>query len=359
MRFRLHRLVVSTGLAAATLLCTAGSSFAQVRDHRQPAPPPPPPDSPAVTVEVDVGPREAPPAPREERHEAHRAGFVWIAGRWDWLRRERRWEWIPGHWERERRGHHWRDARWERRGDQWVLVDGGWIRAELRPNDAPPPPREERFQPRPGFVWVRGRWDWRDGQWVWLDGHWERERARQRWIDGRWEQRGNEWVYVEGSWGAPPEFPPLDQPPPPPRHDRVDVRPRAGEIIVPGFWLWQDGRYVWQPPHAVTIVRGSHWEDGRWEQKGDHWVYLYGRWIADAAPPPPPTRTRPAPPPPRDERYDPRPGFVWARGHFDWRGDHYEWLPGHWERERARQRWVEGRWEQRGNEWIYIEGSWQ
>jgi len=195
MRFHLHRLLVSTSLAAVTVLGSAGSSFAQVRDHRHNDAPPP---TPPATVEVEIAPRVAPPPPREERREV-RPGFVWISGRWDWRRHERRWEWIPGRWERERRGQRWRDARWEQRGDTWVLVDGGWLQAELRPTAAPPPPREERVETRAGFVWVRGRWDWR-GKWEWLPGHWERQRARLTWYDGRWEQRGNVWIYVEGGW---------------------------------------------------------------------------------------------------------------------------------------------------------------
>src|SRR6185295_6390391 len=99
MRSQLHRVLVSTGLAAVTLLGTASSSFAQVRviqrDRRE------------------SGPREAPPPPREQR-----------------------WEWISGRWERERRGRRWRDARWEQRGDEWVLIDGEWTLGDTRPTQA-------------------------------------------------------------------------------------------------------------------------------------------------------------------------------------------------------------------------------
>ena len=99
MRSQLHRVLVSTGLAAATLIGTASSSFAQVRDHRHDPPP---------AAQAESGPREAPPAPREERHEARREGFVWVGGRWDWRRHEHKWDWLPGHWEREKHGHKWR-----------------------------------------------------------------------------------------------------------------------------------------------------------------------------------------------------------------------------------------------------------
>ena len=80
------RSLLSIGFVSAVL---AGTAFAQpeTRDHRPPSErrvPPPPGNS--------VGPTEAPPTPREE-HQAARAGFVWIGGKWDW---HGRWEWDRG-----------------------------------------------------------------------------------------------------------------------------------------------------------------------------------------------------------------------------------------------------------------------
>src|SRR5215468_10455085 len=105
MRSRLHRLVVSTGLAAATLLGTAGSSFAEPRDHRHNDR-----EHDRDDRDRDAAPREAPPPPRTETHDARKIGFVWLGGRWDWNRREHRWDWLPGRWERERHGRRWREA---------------------------------------------------------------------------------------------------------------------------------------------------------------------------------------------------------------------------------------------------------
>jgi len=66
----------------------------------------------------------------------------------------------------------------------------------------PPPPRQEVFEVRPGFLWIEGRWNWSGGQWVWMNGHYERERAGYVWAPGRWEARGSRHVWVEGSWRA-------------------------------------------------------------------------------------------------------------------------------------------------------------
>jgi hypothetical protein len=281
MRSQLHRLIVSTGLAAATLLGAAGSSSAQPRDRRHN-----PPD-------VDAAPREAPPAPRAEPHDARKVGFVWIGGRWDWNRRERRWDWLPGRWDRERRGKHWREGRWEQRDGVYVLVDGDWTDAAVSrfPVEAPPAPRPEPHDARKnGFVWAGGRWDWQNGSWTWLPGHWEHERVRMRWVDGRWKLYGDHWGWVEGGWieeTAPPApAPPTPAPPPasgptqapPPPRAEGHGSPKDGYVWASGRWAWQTDRYEWLPGHWEHARPALTWVDGRWEQHGNVWVYLEGGW---------------------------------------------------------------------------------
>ncbi|MEO8652887.1 MAG: hypothetical protein ABI409_02060 [Ramlibacter sp.] len=56
----------------------------------------------------------------------------------------------------------------------------------------------------------------------------------------------------------------------------------------------------------------------------------------------------------------PRPGYVWAPGHQEWRGDRYVWVRGHWLAERAGYAYREPRWVQRGNgEWYMVGNSWE
>src|SRR5262245_51973098 len=100
MHSPLMRWLVTSSLVGATMIVAPSVVSAQpvVRDHRE---------APRPLPVSDAGPpREAPPAPKQERV-APRAGFVWQPGRWDW--RGRRWEWIDGRWERERPGKRWRD----------------------------------------------------------------------------------------------------------------------------------------------------------------------------------------------------------------------------------------------------------
>lgn len=103
---------------------------------------PPPPPRPSVDsapggVVVSGGgqfPTSAPPPVRVER-QGPRAGFIWIAGRWDW--RNGNWAWIDGHWERERANRVWVAGRWELQGGRWMWIDGRW---EARVQAPPPGP---------------------------------------------------------------------------------------------------------------------------------------------------------------------------------------------------------------------------
>lgn len=249
----------------------------------------------------DDGPREAPP-PAQVEHVGVRAGFVWAPGHWEW--KHHHWKWKKGHWEHEHHGKHWREGRWERRGNTWAYVDGGWggVDVVVRPTAAPPPIRVEHWHHRPGFVWVRGHWDWRGGQWAWVPGHEERERAGMTWRDGRWEMRNGAYVWVDGGW--------------------------AGTQGVNAGWV------------------GPGVSAGVGVQVG-------------VQPLPPGVWPTTAPPAPRQERWAPRAGFVWVRGHYEWRSNGYAWIPGHYERARAGHMWIDGHWEARAGHWVWISGRWR
>ena len=64
------------------------------------------------------------------------------------------------------------------------------------------------------------------------------------------------------------------------------------------------------------------------------------------------------PPPPRAVVVETRAGFVFVQGRWDRRGDQWIWLDGRWERERSGYRWDDGRWERRGRGHVWVEGRW-
>jgi hypothetical protein len=107
-----------------------------VRDHRMLPPPPP---------GAIVGPTEAPPAPQAEIP-GTKAGFEWVAGRWDW---KGKWAWIPGHWERERAGKHWHPGAWAQHDGKWAYVEGQWAAGETAPPPPPPMPPPPTGAPPP------------------------------------------------------------------------------------------------------------------------------------------------------------------------------------------------------------------
>jgi hypothetical protein len=75
-------------------------------------------------ADIDVYVDLAPPATRYERVPGPRAGYVWVAGHWDW--RHNRHAWVPGRWVVARPGYVWSQPRWERDGRRWHYVDGRW-----------------------------------------------------------------------------------------------------------------------------------------------------------------------------------------------------------------------------------------
>jgi hypothetical protein len=64
------------------------------------------------------------------------------------------------------------------------------------------------------------------------------------------------------------------------------------------------------------------------------------------------------PPAPRYTRVQPRTGYVWVEGRYNWEYNQWVWMPGHYERARVGYRWVDGNWDQRDGRWAWREGRW-
>jgi len=66
-----------------------------------------------------------------------------------------------------------------------------------------------------------------------------------------------------------------------------------------------------------------------------------------------------APPPPRVEVMpDPRRGFVWHPGYWNWNGNAYVWIAGVWVKERPGFIWVPPRWVEHNGRWEMDKGRW-
>jgi hypothetical protein len=66
-----------------------------------------------------------------------------------------------------------------------------------------------------------------------------------------------------------------------------------------------------------------------------------------------------APPAPMYERMPaPRPGYVWAPGHWEWRGQRHYWTPGVWIVERPGYVYAPAAWYQRDDGWYMEPAHW-
>jgi hypothetical protein len=67
-----------------------------------------------------------------------------------------------------------------------------------------------------------------------------------------------------------------------------------------------------------------------------------------------------APPAPLYERAPaPRRGYVWAPGHWEWRGHRHEWVGGYWIAERPGYSYIAPAWYERNGGWYLEPARWQ
>ena len=180
------------------------------------------------------------------------------------------------------------------------------IRAQARPayvvDTQPPAPQYENRPARAGQIWVQGKWEWRANRWQWRRGHYVANRAGRTYEPGRWEQRGNRWHWIQGRWvaGATVNV-----------HDHRRPAPAPGPVV-------HDHR----KPAPGPVVH-DHRKPAPGPVVHDHRKPAPVAAYPTSAPPAPQYVAVPAP----------RAGYVWIRGHYEWRAGAYAWVRGHWARQ--------------------------
>jgi hypothetical protein len=73
--------------------------------------------------------------------------------------------------------------------------------------------------------------------------------------------------------------------PPALRVERPRRQPSRRHVWIEGHWRWSDRRndWVWVSGRWKVPPRGyRHWDNPRWERRGDRWVEVHGgRWRRD------------------------------------------------------------------------------
>jgi YXWGXW repeat-containing protein len=66
-------------------------------------------------------------------------------------------------------------------------------------------------------------------------------------------------------------------PPPPPRVERVVVRP--GHVWIPGYWRWNGARHVWVAGYWTYPRPGYRYVPALWVRTGPAWRFRAGYWV--------------------------------------------------------------------------------
>jgi hypothetical protein len=280
-------------------LCALGLAFASLT--LQPAA-----KADGIGLSVGVVIRTAPPAPHQEVIVAQPSPrHVWIGGYWRW--QGNRHIWIAGHWELPPREHAvYVPARWDRRDDGYVFVEGSWQDAgavsnaapipaappasEIIVSQPPPAPPAEAIgeRPFPNAAWTPGYWSWGNGAYAWTPGRWvEPPSPTSAYVTPHWEARDNGYAFSPGYWrensvqpqpSAPAQIV-VTEPPPPPQQEIIIGQPSRNHIWIKGHWYWHDGRYVWAPGHWERAPhRGAVYIEPHWENHGHGYVLIEGYW---------------------------------------------------------------------------------
>ena len=119
---------------------------------------------------------------------------------------------------------------------------------------------------------------------------------------------------------------------------------KIGSLVLPAAAV-----LAWVGPGCVARTRTVYVE-----RRG-------GPVVVEPAPPPGAIIVVEPPPPDRYEVYpDPRPGYIWIRGHYVHEGRGYAWVPGYYERlPRSGAVWEPGHWDRVRGGYIWVEGRWR
>lgn len=153
------------------------------------------------------------------------------------------------------------------------------------PKEPPPPIPEnppEQKPDVPNVEWVPGYWAWdaQQGQFIWISGVYRVPPQDRTYVPGYWASAADGWRWVPGYWSAGKlqDTPYTPEPPASLDEGPITQAPNADSMYVPGAWLWQGDRFVWQPGYWSAAQEGRVWMPPNylWTPRG--YAYVDGYW---------------------------------------------------------------------------------
>jgi hypothetical protein len=146
------------------------------------------------------------------------------------------------------------------------------------------PPEEK---PEGNVIWIGGYWSWDDDRkdFLWVSGTWRKPPPNKQWVPGYWKPEGEEFQWVAGFWTDLPkvdapaqEVTYLPEPPKPPVIAAPGVAPSADTFYVPGYWVWNDGRYRWRDGYWARVQPNFVWVPAHYQWTPGGYVFVTGYW---------------------------------------------------------------------------------
>ncbi|MFL5246107.1 MAG: YXWGXW repeat-containing protein [Gemmataceae bacterium] len=146
------------------------------------------------------------------------------------------------------------------------------------------PPEEK---PEGNVIWIGGYWSWDDDRkdFLWVSGTWRKPPPNKQWVPGYWKPDGEEFQWVAGFWTnlAKEDAPAQDvtylpEPPKPPVVAAPGTAPAADTFYVPGYWVWNDGRYRWRDGYWARVQPNFVWVPAHYQWTPGGYVFVGGYW---------------------------------------------------------------------------------
>jgi hypothetical protein len=153
----------------------------------------------------------------------------------------------------------------------------------------PPPPIEEvppAEKPEGAVIWIKGYWAYDDDRkdYLWVSGVWRTPPPGKQWVPGYWREEGDKAQWVPGFWtavvkeGEKREVTYLPEPPKPPEAKLPDTPPAPDTFYVPGHWVWNGERYLWEAGYWAKVQPDYVWVPGHYRWTPGGYLYVAGYW---------------------------------------------------------------------------------